>query len=169
MSSDSATFPGFGASALVAADWLKRDRHASVPMHFPASRRHQVGTRFGERGGDVAEFRFAIALDDDRMACRDGALRNRQATCSCVIGRPRIARVECEFAQPLGSHGDPCRYRADEGDLWLNSTFPSVSTNSSTPNTPTAFFAGSLGASPAEGLPRRFRCDAAPVRPASTA
>ena len=47
-------------------------------MHFRLREDTQVGTRFGERGGDVAEFRFAIALDDDRMACRDGTVRDRQ-------------------------------------------------------------------------------------------
>ena len=67
-------------------------------MHFRLREDTQVGTRFGERGGDVAEFRFAIALDDDRMACRDGALRNRQGDMFLCWQGGRRGRYSRQFS-----------------------------------------------------------------------
>ena len=114
-------------------------------MHFRLREDTQVGTRFGERGGDVAEFRFAIALDDDRMACRDGALRNRQGDMFlCDRQAEDRARVQCEFAQSLGSHGDHAGIVRTRGDLVEQHVSVGQHEQFDAEHAP-AFFAGCLG------------------------
>lgn len=114
----------------------QRHGHAAVSMHSRLGEDPQVGAGFGQRILHSGEFRLAVAGDHDGVARGGLPVAHRQRHMPFGDGqaedRPRVQRDSLSLWEISVTMPVSC----GRGETSLNRIDPSVSTNSSTPNTP---------------------------------